>query len=58
MAQIGGDTEIMLNEIAILRVIIAEKVNACDNAQQFLAISESLSSLIMECATLVERQVC
>lgn len=43
------------DEVAILRMIIEEKVNACQDTQQLLLRSGPLSDLVMKCGTLVEK---
>lgn len=43
------------DEVAILRMMIEEKVNACDDKHQLLLVSGPLSDLIMKCAALVEK---
>lgn len=43
------------DEVAILRMIIEEKVNACQDTQQLLLVSGPLSDLVMKCGVLVEK---
>lgn len=43
------------DEVAILRMIIEEKVNACNDTHQLLLVSGPLSDLVMKCGALVEK---
>ncbi len=43
------------DEVAILRMIIEEKVNACEDTHKLLLVSGPLSDLIMKCGVLVEK---
>lgn len=43
------------DEIAILRMIIEEKINACHDESHLLLMSGPLSDLIMKCGALVEK---
>jgi len=43
------------DEVAILRMMIEEKVNSCQDSQHLLLMSGPLSDLIMKCGVLVEK---
>ncbi len=56
-AQLSNNANLasLRDEVAILRIMIEEKVNACDDSQQLLLVSGPLSDLIMKCGALVEK---
>lgn len=43
------------DEVAILRIMIEEKVNVCNDTSDLLLVSGPLSDLIMKCGALVEK---
>lgn len=43
------------DEVAILRIMIEEKVNCCNDTNDLLLISGPLSDLVMKCGALVEK---
>ena len=45
----------LTDEVAILRILIEEKVNRCEDASDLLLSSGPLSDLIIKCSTLVEK---
>jgi hypothetical protein len=56
-SELGNNDQLtsIRDEVAILRMIIEEKVNACNDSQDLLLISGPLSDLIMKSGALVEK---
>jgi len=55
--ELGNSTHIssLKDEVAILRILIEEKINFCQDTQQLLLMSGPLSDLIMKCTVIVEK---
>lgn len=56
-SELGNNDQLssLKDEVAILRLLIEEKLNHCADAQQLLLSSGPLSDLIMKCTVVVEK---
>lgn len=51
----SADLASLRDEVAILRIMIEEKVNSCNDSHELLLVSGPLSDLVMKCGVLVEK---